>query len=69
MYSNSLFMKIFALIILVSLLSVKSAFSQQVESLHSIKVGIPSITYSYEHALGKQFTINTEVGSKLGSAI
>lgn len=37
-----------------------SGFSQQVESLHSVKFGIPGATYSYEHALGKQFSINME---------
>lgn len=42
---------------------INSVNAQQIESLHSIKAGIYSITYSYEHALGKQFTINTEVGS------
>lgn len=59
-----LFMKIAALfIILISLLSLNQVFAQQIESLHSVKVGIPSITYSYEHALGKQFSINMEAGS------
>jgi hypothetical protein len=36
---------------------------QKVESLHSVKFGIPSVTYSYEQALSKQFTINMEVGA------
>lgn len=51
------------LIILISLLSLNQVFSQQVESLHSVKLGFPSITYSYEHALGKQFSINLEAGA------
>ncbi|MBA4409740.1 MAG: DUF3575 domain-containing protein [Bacteroidota bacterium] len=41
-------------------------FAQQVASLHSIKAGIPGITYSYEHDLGKQFTINMEAGTNWG---
>ena len=62
-----IFMKIAALFfILISLLSLSQVFSQQVESLHSIKAGIPSITYSYEHALGKQFSINMEAGANWG---
>ena len=60
-------MKIFALIVVfISLFSLMPVFSQQVESLHSIKVGIPSITYSYEHAPGKQFSINMEAGVNWG---
>jgi hypothetical protein len=39
------------------------AFSQQVESLHSVNVGYPDVGYSYEHALGKQFSINVEAGA------
>lgn len=49
-----------------TLFSLSHAFSQQVESLHSVKAGIPSITYSYEHALGKQFSINMEAGVNWG---
>lgn len=45
---------------------IYSGNAQQVESLHTIKAGIPSITYSYEHALGKQFNINMEVGTNWG---
>lgn len=41
-------------------------YMQQVESLHSVKFGIPSVTYSYEQALGKQFTINMEAGATWG---
>lgn len=57
-------MKIVVLILVfISLFSLMPGFSQQVESLHSIKAGIPSITYSYEHALGKQFSLNMEAGA------
>jgi len=60
-------MKIFRIVILfLSLLSVKQVFSQQVESLHSVKFGISSVSYSYEQALGKHFTINMEAGATLG---
>jgi hypothetical protein len=41
-------------------------YMQQVESLHSVKFGIPSVTYSYEQALGKQFTIIMGVGATWG---
>jgi len=60
-------MKIVVLIVvLISLLSSKQVFSQQVESLHSVKIGFPGITYSYEHALGKQFSINVEASVNWG---
>ncbi len=48
--------------LLTSLFSNISAFSQQVESLHSFQLGYPGIGYSYEHALGKQLSINMEAG-------
>jgi len=51
------------IILLITLLPAMTAFSQQVESLHSVKLGYPDITYSYEHALGKQFSINMEAGA------
>ncbi len=54
------------IILFLSMLSLGSALAQQVESLHSIKLGFPSLTYSYEHALGKQFSINMEAGVKWG---
>lgn len=56
---------IFSLLVVV-LLSICSVKAQQIESLHSLKVGIPSLTYSYEHALGKQFSINMEAGADWG---
>lgn len=42
------------------------SYTQQLESLHCIKIGIPEATYSYEHALGKQFSMNMEAGVNLG---
>lgn len=60
-------MKIIRLIIVfITLLSTRPAFTQQVECLHSVKLGFPGITYSYEHALGKQVSINFETGGYLG---
>lgn len=47
------------------LISIYPVFSQQVESLHSANVGYPGISYSYEYALGKQFSINLEAGTNL----
>lgn len=41
-------------------------YMQKVESLHSVKFGIPSVTYSYEQALGKRVTINMEAGVTWG---
>lgn len=59
-------MKIFRIVILfLVLLSIKPALAQQVESLHSVKLGLPGTTYSYEQALGKQFSINFEIGGRL----
>lgn len=61
---NYLIMKIFALIVVfISLFSLKQVSSQQIESLHSVKLGFPDITYSYEHALGRQFSLNMEAGA------
>lgn len=60
--TNSLFMKITVLFIVISLFTLVPVFSQKVESLHSVKAGFPTITYSYEHAIGKQVTINLETG-------
>jgi len=54
------------IVLLITFLPAISVFSQQVESLHSVKFGISSATYSYERALGKQFTINMEAGATLG---
>lgn len=41
-------------------------YTQQVESLHSVKFGLWDLSYSYEHALGKQFSINMEAGVNWG---
>ena len=53
------------IVVFFSLFSLSSGFAQQVESLHSIKLGYPGAAYSYEHALGKQFSINLEAGMNL----
>lgn len=52
--------------IIATLFGFRHVIAQQVESLHSVKFGISSATYSYEQALGKQFTINMEAGATLG---
>ena len=51
------------IVLLITILPAIPVFSQQIENLHSIKAGISSVTYSYEHALGKQFSINMEAGA------
>jgi hypothetical protein len=42
------------------------SYSQQVESLHSVKLGLGNLNYSYEHVLQKQFSINLEAGINWG---
>lgn len=54
------------IVVFLSLFSLSQAFSQQVESLHSLQLGYPGARYSYEHALGNQFTINIEAGINIG---
>jgi hypothetical protein len=54
------------IVLLIILLPAMAAFSQQIESLHSVKLGYIDLTYSYEHALGKQFSINMEAGVNCG---
>jgi hypothetical protein len=43
-----------------------AGYSQQVDNLHSVKFGLWDLSYSYEHSLGKQFTINMEAGVNWG---
>jgi len=59
-------MKIRPFIFFLFLLFPSFGFAQQVESMHSIKAGIRGVTYSYEHAIGKQITINLETGANWG---
>lgn len=55
-----------SVIVFIAMLSVSTLFAQQVESLHSFKLGIPNATYSYERALGRQFSLNMEAGVNWG---
>lgn len=50
------------IVLLITILPAIPVFSQQVESLHSLQLGYPGAGYSYEHALGNQFSINMEAG-------
>lgn len=60
-------MKKYSLICLVLIyITLLPTKAQQVESLHSIKLGIDGLQYSYEQTLGKQFTLNFEVGGSVG---
>lgn len=59
-------MKIRSFFLFLLLLCPSLSYTQKVESLHSIRLGYPDITYSYEHALRKQFSINMEAGVTWG---
>lgn len=55
--------KVLFILFVVVVFSIYSVNAQQIESLHSVKIGFSDITYSYEHALGKQFSLNMEAGA------
>lgn len=59
-------MKIRPFFLFLFLLFPSLSYTQQVESLHSVKFGLRDLSYSYEHAMGRQFSINMEAGVDWG---